>query len=159
MEANNTFRVFDWLWTSGQLSASDIGRLPALGIEAVINLATPVSSNALAGEAELVAMQGIPYFQIPVAWEAPRIEQLDLFFALLAALEGRRLWVHCALNMRVSAFVYLYRTIVLGEAEDTATFPLREVWQPDAVWQAFIDDALARHGCTARADVGPGGLP
>jgi len=156
MDANNTFRVFDWLWTSGQLSAGDIGRLPALGIEAVINLATPLSSNALAGEAELLAMQGIPYFQIPVVWEEPQPGQLDLFFALLAALEGRSLWVHCALNMRVSAFVYLYRIIVLGEAEDAAAFPLREVWQPDAVWQAFIDAALAKH---AGAGARPGGQP
>lgn len=159
MDANNTFQVFDWLWTSGQLSQRDIGSLPALGIEAVVNLATPVSSNALAGEAELIAMEGIPYFQIPVVWEEPQLEQLDLFFALLAALDGRKLWVHCALNMRVSAFVYLYRIIVLGEAEDSAAFPLREVWQPDAVWQAFIDAALAKHGCAAHTDVRPGDRP
>lgn len=145
MDANNTHQVFDWLWTSGQLSENDIARLPGLGIEAVINLAPPASSNALAGEAELVTHAGLPYFQIPVAWENPLHEQLDLFFSLLAALYGRKLWVHCAMNMRVSAFVYLYRSIILGEDERTASFPLREVWQPDAVWQAFIDAALARH--------------
>ena len=49
------------------------------------------------------------------------------------------------MNMRVSAFVYLYRMIILGDDGDAAAFPLREVWQPDAVWQAFIDAALARH--------------
>lgn len=145
MDANNTHQVFDWLWTSGQLSENDIARLPSLGIEAVINLATPASSNALLGEAELVAREGIPYFQIPVEWDNPLHEQLELFFSLLAALYGRRLWVHCAMNMRVSAFVYLYRRIILGEGEQAAAFPLREVWQPDAVWQAFIDAALARH--------------
>lgn len=99
-----------------------------------------------------MAREGIPYFQIPVTWENPLHEQLELFFSLLAALYGRRLWVHCAMNMRVSAFVYLYRRIVLGEDSLTASFPLTEVWQPDAVWQAFIDDALARHaGATAHA--------
>lgn len=156
MDANNTHQVFDWLWTSGQLSQNDIARLPSLGIEAVVNLATPASSNALAGEAELVAREGIPYFQIPVEWENPLHEQLELFFSLLAALYGRRLWVHCAINMRVSAFIYLYRRIILGEGEQAAAFPLREVWQPDAVWQAFIDAALARHaGAAART----GGQP
>lgn len=156
MDANNTHQVFDWLWTSGQLSQNDIARLPSLGIEAVVNLATPASSNALASEAELVAREGIPYFQIPVEWENPLHEQLELFFSLLAALYGRRLWVHCAMNMRVSAFIYLYRRIILGEGEQAAAFPLREVWQPDAVWQAFIDAALARHaGAAART----GGQP
>ena len=144
MDAINTHRVFDWLWTSGQLSENDIARLPGLGIEAVINLALPTSSNALAGEAERVTREGIPYFQIPVEWENPELEQLDLFFSLLSALYGRRLWVHCAMNMRVSAFVYLYRRIILGEDAVTASFPLAEVWQPDAVWQDFIDAALAR---------------
>ena len=152
MDAINTHQVFDWLWTSGQLSKNDIARLQGLGIEAVINLAPPTSSNALAGEAELVAHEGLPYFQIPVAWENPLHEQLDLFFALLAALHGRKLWVHCAMNMRVSAFVYLYRRIILGEDEQAAAFPLRDVWQPDAVWQAFIDAALSRHAGTARGE-------
>jgi hypothetical protein len=47
MDAENTYQVFDWLWTSGQLSARDIEQLPALGIEAVVNLALPTSTNAL----------------------------------------------------------------------------------------------------------------
>lgn len=154
MDAINTHQVFDWLWTSGQLSEADIDRLPALGIQAVVNLALPTSSNALPGEAELVANQGIPYFQIPVEWENPRIEQLELFFSLLAALHGRKLWVHCAMNMRVSAFIYLYRSLVLGEDTEVAAHPLREVWQPDGAWSSFIAEAQARH-----AKTGSGGCP
>src|SRR5690242_12307824 len=69
MDAENTHQVFDWLWSSGQLSERDILALPALGIEAVINLALPTSSNALPGEAELITRQGIAYVQIPVIWE------------------------------------------------------------------------------------------
>lgn len=69
LDAEHSYQVFDWLWTSGQLSERDIQSLPALGIEAVINLALPTSSNALAGEAELVANHGLAYVQIPVEWE------------------------------------------------------------------------------------------
>ncbi len=64
MDAENIHQVFDWLWTSGQLSESDIASLSSLGIEAVINLALPTSPNALPGEAELVTQQGISYTQI-----------------------------------------------------------------------------------------------
>jgi protein tyrosine phosphatase (PTP) superfamily phosphohydrolase (DUF442 family) len=142
MDAENTYQVFDWLWTSGQLSEKAIGGLPALGIEAVINLALPTSSNALPGEAELVTSLGISYFQIPVAWENPQLDELEQFFSLLAAFEGRRLWVHCAMNMRVSAFVYLYRRICRGESKAAASYPMREVWEPDGIWQAFINRAL-----------------
>lgn len=144
MDAPNVHRVFDWLWTSGQLSGKDILELPDLGIQVVINLALPTSSNALPGEAERVTEQGLSYIQIPVEWEQPEVDQYDQFVAVMKALEGRSIWLHCAKNMRVSAFLYLYRRLVLGEAEELAMFPMREVWTPNPVWQDFIDRILRR---------------
>lgn len=144
MDAPNVHRVFDWLWTSGQLSGEDILALPDLGIELVINLALPTSSNALPGEAERVTELGMAYLQIPVEWERPEADQYDQFVSALEAFRGRRIWLHCALNMRVSAFVYLYRRLALGEDEDSAAFPLRAVWTPNPVWRAFMDGVLAR---------------
>lgn len=142
MDAENTHQVFDWLWTSGQLSERDIRGLPEHGIEVVINLALPTSSNALAGEAELVTSQGLAYIQIPVEWERPEPAQFEQFLGVMRAFAGRRIWLHCAKNMRVSAFVYLYRRLVLGEDETAAAFPMRAVWQPNAVWQGFIDEVM-----------------
>src|SRR5690554_5730992 len=104
MEAPSTFQVSDWLWSSGQLSESDIDELPILGINAVVNLALPTSPNALPGEAEMITGKGICYFQIPVVWENPELEQLKRFFDLLDSFRGKKVWVHCAMNMRVSAF-------------------------------------------------------
>lgn len=143
MDAPNVHPVFDWLWSSGQLSRDDILELPDLGIDTVINLALPTSANALPGEAELVTGQGLNYIQVPVEWERPEPEQFTQFVRLLQACTGQRLWVHCAKNMRVSAFIYLYRKRVLGEDEALAAFPMREVWTPNATWQAFIDTVLA----------------
>lgn len=142
MDAVNTHQVFDWLWSSGQLSERDIRRLPALGVEVVVNLALPTSSNALPGEAERVSGEGLAYVQIPVEWERPKPEQFAQFVGVLEAFRGCKVWVHCALNMRVSAFIYLYRRRVLSECEEAAAFPMREVWTPDATWQAFIDQVL-----------------
>lgn len=144
MDAVNTHQIFEWLWTSGQLSENDIARLPALGIEAVINLALPDSTNALPGEAERVTREGLSYIQIPVEWTSPDLASLLAFFGVLKAYERRPVWVHCALNQRVSVFVLLYRRLCLGEDETRARHPLAEVWSPDAVWQAFIDEALGR---------------
>jgi protein tyrosine phosphatase (PTP) superfamily phosphohydrolase (DUF442 family) len=145
MDAENTHQVFDWLWTSGQLSERDIARLPELGIDAVINLALPTASNALTGEAEFITRQGITYIHIPVVWERPELHQLQQFFGTLRALAGRKVWVHCAKNMRVSAFIYLYRKLCLSESEDAAVHPMREVWVPNETWQAFIRDAISSH--------------
>lgn len=141
MDAQNTVQVFDWLWSSGQLSERDIDELPGLGIDVVVNLALPTSSNALLGEAEMITGKGICYFQIPVVWESPEIDQLRLFFDLLDSLKGKKVWVHCALNMRVSAFIYLYRKLRLNEDETSANFPMRDIWQPNEVWHSFIQRA------------------
>lgn len=143
MDAENTHQVFDWLWSSGQLSANDIARLPGLGIDVVVNLALPSSSNALPGEADLVTREGIAYVQIPVEWESPELGQLAQFFGVVGAFQGQKMWVHCAKNMRVSVFLYLYRRLVLGESGEAAAHPLRDVWEPNDVWQAFMRDALA----------------
>jgi protein tyrosine phosphatase (PTP) superfamily phosphohydrolase (DUF442 family) len=145
MDAENTHQVFDWLWSSGQLSEDDIARLPALGIKAVVNLALPTSSNALPGEAELVTRQGLAYIQIPVEWEHPEPEQFDQFVGVLKTFAGRKVWVHCAKNMRVSAFIYLYRKNILRESEDQAAFPMRDVWRPNEVWQEFISRMTATY--------------
>jgi protein tyrosine phosphatase (PTP) superfamily phosphohydrolase (DUF442 family) len=142
-DAEDIHQVFDWLWSSGQLSEADIVCLPKLGIAAVINLAPPTSSNALPGEAELVTLGGIAYVQIPVLWDRPELYQLRQFFAALAMFEGRKVWVHCAKNMRASAFIYLYRRMVLGDEDEAAAFPLREVWEPNQIWQTFMQRALA----------------
>jgi len=139
MDAENTYQVFDWLWTSGQLSERDIHQLPELGVDVVINIAMPTSSNALPGEAELVTRQGLAYVQIPVVWEAPKPEHFTQFIGILKAFEGENVWVHCAKNMRVSAFIYLYRKLILSESEEAATFPMREIWTPNETWRAFIE--------------------
>jgi protein tyrosine phosphatase (PTP) superfamily phosphohydrolase (DUF442 family) len=142
MDAENIYQVFDWLWTSGQLSEKDITSLSTLGIEVVINLALPTSSNALLGEAEFVTRQGLSYIHIPVVWEQPELQQLVHFFGTLKAFDGKKVWVHCAMNKRVSAFIYLYRKLCLEESEEASIHPMQEVWVPNDVWQAFINNAL-----------------
>ena len=151
MDAENTHPVFDWLWSSGQLSERDIDQLPALGIEAVINLALPTSPGALADEADRVTRLGIAYVQIPVLWEDPKPEQFHQFAAILAGFRGRKVWVHCAKNMRASAFIHLYRRRVLGHTEAEAGFPMREVWSPDETWSAFIERVLLEHNSSPQS--------
>ena len=141
MKAENIYQVFDWLWSSGQLSVEDISELPKLGIKHVINLAVPTSNNALAGEAELISNLGINYFQIPVIWDSPDVAKLKTFIQLLSSLNGQKTWVHCAKNMRVSAFIYLYRLFYVGESDAAASFPMNEIWEPNEVWSEFIRTA------------------
>lgn len=150
MDAENTVQVFDGLWCSGQLSAADIARLPGLGIATVINLALPTSSNALPGEAERVTALGLNYVQIPVEWKRPQTTQFQLFVGVMAAFGARPVWLHCAKNMRASAFVYLYRKLIRGEPEEQALWPMRSIWTPNPVWLQWMASVCAAYGNAVR---------
>ncbi|HSJ54024.1 MAG TPA: protein tyrosine phosphatase family protein [Anaerolineae bacterium] len=134
------------LGTAGQPGREQFALLRAAGYEVVVNLAMPNSTGALPDEAELVAAQGMEYIAIPVVWEAPTREDLERFFEVMEGARGRKVLVHCALNMRVSAFVYLYRVLREGVPLDAARETMHRIWQPEGVWAAFVEGALARHG-------------
>ena len=65
------------------------------------------------------------------------------FFDLMDLLEGQKVFVHCARNMRVSAFVYLYRVLRQGQSPAACRSDLEKIWQPDEVWAYFIQESLS----------------
>jgi protein tyrosine phosphatase (PTP) superfamily phosphohydrolase (DUF442 family) len=132
------------LGTAGQPTPSQFAAVRAAGFEAVINLAVPTSQNALADEGSIVAALGMSYVHIPVDFKAPTSQDFDTFCHMMRAFGERPIFVHCALNMRVSAFVFLYRVLREGVAPAAAEPDLRAIWKPDAVWSRFIQDQLAR---------------
>jgi hypothetical protein len=64
-------------------------------------------------------------------------------FCRLMETNREPIFVHCAMNMRVSAFVYLYRYLILEVSEAEAHSSLISVWQPNPTWQKFIESAIA----------------
>jgi SAM-dependent methyltransferase len=131
--------------TAGQPAPDQFAAIRAAGYELVVNLAMPDSTGALADEAELVAAQGMAYVHIPVVWEQPTLADLDRFFDVMVASSHCKVFVHCALNMRVSVFVLLYRCVHLGLRLQTAWADLQKIWTPNEVWQAFLYDALVHY--------------
>lgn len=139
----NYYQVTEYLATSGQPTREQFQEIAQAGHEVVINLALPSSDSALPDEGAIVTGLSMVYLHIPVIWDAPQLEDLELFFAMMGSLEKRKVWVHCALNMRVSCFVYLHQKLVLKLPEAQARYPMSELWQPNQVWQQFIQDAEA----------------
>jgi protein tyrosine phosphatase (PTP) superfamily phosphohydrolase (DUF442 family) len=81
------------------------------------------------------------YVHIPVSFEAPAVDDARQFFRAMDVNSSRKVFVHCAMNMRVSAFMYLYRTVREKLEPEDAANELHRLWVPNAVWQQFIDDA------------------
>ena len=97
------------------------------------------STNALPNEGAIVTDLGMVYLQIPVVWENPTLEDVKLFFSAMQAFEDKRVWVHCAKNMRVSCFIYFWQKYVLKLPEERARYPMNRIWQPTGVWQQLME--------------------
>lgn len=138
--------IDDLLCTSAQPSAEQLSTLGETGVRHVINLALPSSDHAVADEAARLAAQGITYLQIPVQWESPQAAQFLLFAQVLWAMRDEPVLVHCACNMRASAFVFLYRVIHEGVDLAEAAATLHAVWAPEGIWRDFLGLQLAAQG-------------
>lgn len=140
----NVCIVDDRLGTSGQPSEAQLADIAAAGYRVVINLALHDDPRySLPDERGAVEALGIEYVHIPVVFTAPKDEDVARFFDAMDAHRDQKLWVHCAANYRVSAFLGLYRVLRLGWDRDAAFEQLKSFWEPNEVWRDLIERALA----------------
>lgn len=148
MKNHDINQITNYLVINENLSTAGmptIEQLPALqyeNIDQVINLAIEDSPSATSNEREILNTLGISYHNIPVVWENPKISDLTQFFSIMEENESKKLFVHCVLNMRVSAFVFLYFVIQKHMHPEIAIINLRKIWEPNDIWQTFMNKAL-----------------
>ncbi len=131
----------DTIGTGGQPTPGQLADIAAAGYTMVINLAMHNSDNALGDEGSIVASLGMDYVHIPVPFEAPSAAHLGRFIRIMEACDGDKVFVHCAINARVSAFVHQYLTLKKGVSSDKATSPVLRYWRPnmDPAWRAIME--------------------
>ncbi len=142
---NNFLAVSDNMATAGQPTAEQFALIAAAGFQTVINLAMGDSDGALEDEAHIVRSSNMHYVHIPVTWEAPRIADIEKFFAALHNYPGQNIFVHCAANKRTAVFVFLYRVIKMRQPCTDALPDVLKIWTPDARWTNFIEQVLHHH--------------
>jgi protein tyrosine phosphatase (PTP) superfamily phosphohydrolase (DUF442 family) len=128
--------------TSGQPTKEQFSNIASAGYSLVINLATPASSNWNPEENSLVESLGMEYVGIPIDWENPTVDDFENLADSLDRNSDRKIWVHCAKNMRVSAMMYLYNRLRKGYTEETSRGYLEQIWQPNKTWQNFMDATI-----------------
>lgn len=131
------------LATSGQPRSEHFGAMAEAGYVAVINLALHDDPTySLPDEAGDVRDAHMDYIHIPVQFARPTLADLKTFMDAMDSYRDRKVWVHCAANMRVTAFVGLYRVLRQGWDQEPAFQIMNSVWEPNEVWSAFIAEAL-----------------
>jgi len=139
----NFLAINDSLSTSGQPTEAQLSALVKDGYEVVINLALHDDPRySLSNETSYVESLGMRYIHIPVKFDSPLKSDLVSFFEVMESYKGKRIHVHCAANMRVSAFLGLYFFIHEGKTKEQAFEPMKQIWEPDSVWSSFIDSML-----------------
>ncbi|HIK18180.1 MAG TPA: protein tyrosine phosphatase family protein [Leptolyngbyaceae cyanobacterium M33_DOE_097] len=143
-EINAYLPISEAIATAGQPTTEQLPLIQQAGFATVINLALTTSTDAIPDEKERVEQLGMTYIHIPVEWEAPQVSDLEQFFEAVTASKTAPVFIHCAANMRVSAFMYLYHRLRCQMPHEEAVVYLNQIWSPNSTWQAFIDQALQR---------------
>jgi len=129
--------------TAGQPNEAQLANVAAAGYEAVINLALHDAEYSLPDERATVEALGMAYIHIPVIWQNPQPGNLRDFCAAMQSNQGRKIFIHCAANKRVSVFMALYRIIYLGMSQEEAFRDMQRIWTPDGLWKDFIERILS----------------
>ena len=132
------------LATAGQPTETQFQELASAGYEVVINLGLLDPRYCLPDEAGLVLSLGMEYHHIPVVFDSPRISEFERFVEVLNSHSGRKTFIHCALNWRVSTFIALYGELRLDWSRTKANTHMRSFWEPNAVWASFAAQCRAK---------------
>ena len=146
MQSKDLSRVFnyhnidDLFATSGQPNAYQLRLIAQNGYEAVINLApNSVFEGSVINEAEILTANKVKYIHIPVNFNKPKDEDFLKFVNCLEENKDKKIWIHCAANMRVSAFVYKYRRDILKLEDSEIIEDMNLIWSPNNVWSYFLN--------------------
>jgi protein tyrosine phosphatase (PTP) superfamily phosphohydrolase (DUF442 family) len=135
----NFIQLTDDIATAGQPTEEQFQLIADAGYQHVINLGMPDHPHAVSTEDKILAELGINYIHIPVRFDSPTKTQVTFFCQVLSALKSKKVFVHCIMNFRVSAFMYHYLRHVEERAEQESKSLMFNYWQLDDVWRDLMN--------------------
>lgn len=134
--------VSEQIASSGMLKLEDYAQIKEYGFKHVINL---LPGNQIKEKSHVKSL-GMSYKQIKVSWMKPTLSDFKTFVKLMKSYGEDKVYIHCAVNMRASSFVYLYRVTQLKEEKKNAKKDLDFVWYPEDQWKDYIENTLKAYG-------------
>ena len=146
LQAPNVVTISPTIVTSGQPTAAALSRLAGQGFKAVIYLAPPTVSDAVAGEGDIVRRQGLEFVNIPIQFGEPTDADFERFVAAMNRFRDRKVLVHCQINMRASTMTFLYRVTQAHEPPEQAYQAVARIWSPEGPWKRLLISQLRKAG-------------
>ena len=139
-EIYNFYKIPKLFNTSGQPTEEQLIMLADNGYEIIINLAGNCKIGGFEiDEKNILESEGVKYIHIPVKFNNPTQLNFNEFVYNIRKFENKKIWVHCAANMRVSAFVYKYRRDILNLNHNKIFSDMKAIWNPNDIWNSFLD--------------------
>lgn len=134
----NYIKVNDTISTSGQPTKKQIKTIAENGFDVVINLAMH-NKGALQEEDKIVSKNRMMYIHLPITWKNPEMDRFELFLRLLKTLqdEKKKVFIHCIMNYRASAFIFQYKKLVLKQADVKLIAP--KEFKPNKAWKKIME--------------------
>ncbi len=140
------YLVYDESFSSaGMPDAAFIETLATQGVDIVINIAPPTISGTLQNEAELVADASMTYLNIAVDWNEPTQGDVNQFLAYMQTNAEAKVFLHCKMNMRATAFAMLHRVINENMDPEVILVDMHKIWKPNATWAKLMNTAFENH--------------
>lgn len=138
----NFHQVNEQLACSGQPTEEQLKTIAQEGYKLIINLGLTGTKYSLPDEAASIAGLGLTYYHIPVQFDSPQLQELEDFLGLMKQHQDEKILVHCAANYRASCFTGLYLLATQQFDQDQMDDFIANIWQPDPVWQQFVEDGI-----------------
>ena len=135
----------DTLASSGQPDSEQLKLLAEEGFKRIIYLAYNDNDTAIVAEDRKVLDLGMDYTHIPVDFMNPTLRDFQQLAAMMQLAPEEKTLVHCQINLRASAFSFLYRIIHEDVPVSTALEDMHSVWAPNDVWFNFIQTVASHH--------------
>jgi protein tyrosine phosphatase (PTP) superfamily phosphohydrolase (DUF442 family) len=131
----NYIKINDFISTSGQPSKDEFSKIKEDGFDVVIDLA-PVDYErySIQDEPAVLKNLNLSYVHIPVDFKNPTIENYEEFDLALKDFRGKKIWIHCAANYRVTVFFSIWAEQNLNWTKEKSNQLINKIWKSDPNW-------------------------
>jgi uncharacterized protein (TIGR01244 family) len=141
----NFIELAPLIGTGGQPSEAGIKLAADKGYKSIINIRTSSEGVDLAAEEKQAMQLGLKYYMIPFDGREPREAQALAFNALMAALKGEKVFVHCGSGNRVGSLLMIYFALVEGLPVEQAEQEAKKAGLRTPELLEFAQQVIARH--------------
>jgi len=134
----NFVQLTKYFGNAGQPTADQFPIIAENGYQHVINIGMPDHPDALSNEGELVSSLGMNYIHIPVPFDEPTPDHVRLFCKILSQIRNEKVFIHCIMNYRVSAFMYHYLRKIEKRDEVASRSTMFQKWNIEPAWEELM---------------------